>query len=868
MAKPKPAPAKSPGAKSAGAKQPSGSSGAGSARPKASGRNKRVAELDVEAGTAMPTKAFRLGADNHPAPEVVLSRDDEESLAKFTEQVNSFLELRADAAEDDTAFAAWSKDKLQQISVVKTQINNKKKSLNRRCNKDGNLAPALDELVCTLGKIVDFVRKLSAGTAEGRRLFDVTVEIQDLKVCTTIWKRILKAVAFDALKLAQWDVFFTETHNLCVKHVADHAVFFQILASQLLQRLLKAIPMGKPITGETTSYIKAFVLVAIEHSSKTQSIGWTADDHLDFLKSIRDVTDFSTPPTVVNNAIARLKADEGGDGGEKHWAASSFQLPQGKKLFEAAKANATHKESQAGVLDVLHHTEERLANSALCTFDAPFMTTVREWFNESHGDLVSESLKSLTDKKMKVLKGADKDKLERVIQMARNGAVAIILAFVNNEMVPYMNTWTSELRDKKPSVESMMPSSSCIMHLADASGHGQEALIGMLKDISAFIVSASEKIGSSDSTAESLSTLPTTWAVKTKAMIASLVACTTSAEVGEAATDLVDRVKSAVTDAGSGLSKVLQDGVQDNAWASVQLCVSCLSEVVTKGTAGKELLTGEFPGAVESAKLYSTILEEDVGKKVLAGVEAVSILVTAMVSQTSLDQLTAAGDADEQTVELQSHELIRSTRKLDELTLEKLTTSVSELGIIGEALSPDTLSKVGSICQQLIERGQHEFASVTTRCTDLLSKSFIAESDVEIPDFVQQLESYDQLDGEKIKAAFDLTVANNITSLTTELGSAIDTVKELAASLEVDASKIVELTRFETAYRSGIRWMGTCNILYLLISKAVSRAVLAGSKPSAKALGQFQDALKVCTDERVELCAGLQAVVTKVCNLQ
>ena len=119
VAKPKPAPAKSPGAKSAGAKQPSGSSGAGSARPKASGRNKRVAELDVEAGTAMPTKAFRLGADNHPAPEVVLSRDDEESLAKFTEQVNSFLELRADAAEDDTAFAAWSKDKLQQISVVK-----------------------------------------------------------------------------------------------------------------------------------------------------------------------------------------------------------------------------------------------------------------------------------------------------------------------------------------------------------------------------------------------------------------------------------------------------------------------------------------------------------------------------------------------------------------------------------------------------------------------------------------------------------------------------------------------------------------------------------------------------------------------------
>ncbi|CAE7224018.1 unnamed protein product, partial [Symbiodinium sp. CCMP2456] len=779
VAKAKPAPAKPAGTK------PSPSA----AKAKGLNRNKRGTDPDGE-GVA-PTasnKATRVAADPKPGQDVSLSHDDEESLAKFTEQANAFLDLRAVDADDDAAFTAWSKDKLQSMMLLKTQINNKKKSLNRRSNKASNLGPSLDELLVNLNTIIDFVRKLSAGTVEGRRLYDAMGEIEDLLVCSTIWKRVLRAVAFDALKLAQWDTFFTETHELCVNHIVDHAMFFQLLASQLLQRLLKAIPMCKPITGETTSYIRAFVLVAINHSAKTQSTGWTADDHLDFLKSIKDVADFSTPPTVVKNAIARLKMD---DGGEKHWAASSFQLPQGKKLFEAAIANATHKESQAGVLDVLHHAEEHLERSGLCTFETPFMVTVKSWFNASHGDMISESLRSLTDKKMKVLKGADKEKLDRVLLMARNGAVAIILAFVNFEMLPYMNTWASELRERKPSTDSMMSSSSCVMHLADASGHGQESLVEMIKDIAAFMTSTSEKIGSSDTTAENLSTLPTTWAVKTKAMIASLAACAAKAAVGEQADDLVDRAKSA------------------------------------------------------SAKLYSTILGDDVGKSVLTGVDAISTLVTAMVAETSLDQLAAAGDADEHAVDIQTHELIRSARKLEELTVEKLTTSVSELnGANDNTLSPDTLSNLGSICQRLIKRGQHEFDSIAKRCKDMLSKSVISDSDVEIPEFVQLLESYDQLDCAKIKDAFDLTAASNITSQITALGSAIDRVKELATLLVMDASEIVELKNFEAAYRNGIKWMGTCNILYLLISKAVSRAVLAGSKPSPKAVNQFTEAAK------------------------
>ncbi|CAE7781666.1 unnamed protein product [Symbiodinium sp. CCMP2592] len=829
-------------------------------KAKCQARNKR-AEPEAEVPNVTPAKAKALrtsAAAAEKAEPRELCRDDADVVEKFKEQINQFCVLNVGAADDDASFSEWSKDKLQLMSSLKTQIGNKKKSSNRR-SKDNTLSAELDVLLTDLNKIIDLVRKLSAGTSEGRALYDAITEFQELSLCPTIWKRVMRAVAFDALKLVQWDAFFTETYDLCVKHVPEeYAELFQLLASQLLQRLLKAIPMNKPITAETTAYLKAFVLKALDHPEKTQSIHWTREDHVDFLKSIRDVVDFSRSPTVVKNAIARLKAD---DGDNKHWAASSFQLPQGKKLFEAAVANANHKESVSGVLDALSDAEERLYKSAICTIEAPFMETTKKWFDASHGQMVSDALLKVTHKKMKSLKGADREKLERVQTMAKTGAVAIVLAYVNYEMLPYLDLWTSNLKEKHRTIEEMMNSSSCIMHLADACGHGLEALIGMFKDISAFVKSTDDKLRSSDKSAEQLAALPTTWEVKTKAMIASLSACVSKAEASDQATELVERVRSAVADTSSTLSTVLQQGVQDDAWSSVKVCINCLAEAVNGDKAGAELLQGEFPSAVEASKLYSTVLGDE-GKAVLAGVDAISLVLNVMVLEGSLECV----DADENTLITSRHEFIQVTRTMTRLTLEKLMASVSELDKMNtKLLSSDVITKATSICQRAIDKGQAEFVNIVETCKERLSGALIPESKLDMPEFVNQLESYEQLSSDTVKTYFDMKVAEDIAGKTSELSSAIDHVNEIAKALSVDIAEIMDMSIYNTCYTNAIRWMATCNVLYVLISKAVSRAVMTGSKPNAKVQLQFSEASKLASDQGAELPVCIQALIT---NLQ
>ena len=821
-------------------------------KAKGQARNKRTdPETDAAALTPAPVKSLRTTAEKSD-----MSRDDAEVLEKFSKLVKEFFVLKVGAAEDDASFTEWSKDKLQAMSSLKTQISNKKKSSNRRSNKDSNLSGELDTLLSDLSKIIDLVRKLSAGTSEGRALYDVIVEFQDLQVCPTIWKRVMRAVAFDALKLAQWDAFFTETYDLCVKHVpGEYAELFQLLASQLLQRLLKAIPMNKPITCETTAYLKAFVMATVNYSEKTRARHWSPQDHLDFLKSIRDVVDFSSSPTVVKNAVARVKTDDGDD---KHWAASAFLLPQGKKLFEAAVANATHKESVSGVLDALKDAEDHLHNSAICTMEAPFMDTTKKWFTASHGQMVSDALLSVTDKKMKSLKGSDRDKLERVQTMAKTGAVAIILAYVNNEMLPYLDP--SNLRGGHQTIGEMMDSSSCIMNLADASGHGQEALIDMLKDISTFVKSTDDTLRLSDKSAEQFAALPTTWTVKTKAMIASLSACVSKLESSDAASDLVERLKNTVADTGLALSTVLQQGVHDAAWSSVKMCIDCLSEAVSGDKAAKDLLQGEFPRAVEASKLYSTVLGDD-GKVVLAGVEAVSLVLNVMVLECSLE---GDSDSDEKTLDTVRHEFIRVTRTMTGLTTEQLMTSVSELDKMNpNLLSSDVIAKATSICQRTIDKGHVEFANIVKTCKEQLSEAIIPDNKIEIPEFVNQLETYADLSSDKVKTYFDMTVAEDLAGKASALSSAIDHVTDIANILDVDVSEIVDdLGMYKTCYSNAIRWMATCNVLYVMVSKAVTRSVQTGSKLNAKVQVQFADALKLSSEQGAELPASIQALIT------
>ena len=200
------------------------------------------------------------------------------------------------------------------------------------------------------------------------------------------------------------------------------------------------------------------------------------------LAGARSAVDFSSPPAKVNEAIQLLQTE-----GVQHWAVSAFVLPQGKKVIEAATNNAKTKESLADVLDMLHVAEKKLSESSLCVAEAPFLESLKGCFNAARGHMVSDVLTELSDKKMKVLKGADRDKLVRVQTLAQNAVSMILLAYINHHLVPYVNTWTAQLTEKQHYNEPMLPQDTSIMHLTDGCGHGHESLLDQLKGVDAFL---------------------------------------------------------------------------------------------------------------------------------------------------------------------------------------------------------------------------------------------------------------------------------------------------------------------------------------------------------------------------------------------
>ena len=191
---------------------------------------------------------------------------------------------------------------------------------------------------------------------------------------------------------------------MCEDHCSDSS-FFSLLASQLCQRLVKALPAAK-FSADSLNHLKSFINSAIEHASKTLPNQWESDDHAQVLGAVRDLLDFSAPPLTVIQAAGLLQHDEA----SQHWAVTAFALPQGKKLIESAVANAKSKESLADVLSTLHSAETQLTASGLCAIDAPFLASLKGCFDSEHGKLISKIFQDLSDKKMKSLKGDDRER--------------------------------------------------------------------------------------------------------------------------------------------------------------------------------------------------------------------------------------------------------------------------------------------------------------------------------------------------------------------------------------------------------------------------------------------------------------------------
>ncbi|CAE7826717.1 secG, partial [Symbiodinium sp. KB8] len=219
---------------------------------------------------------------------------DTELTDKFQRMFDSCLLLNDVASSDEAAFAQWGKDKLKVIQDVRGQMYSKKKSLKRRSSQmSDDLGDLLEDLMNKLSQVSDLVKKISAGCPEGRHVYEGLSKLCDeidVTASPPVWMRALRAMAFDNLKTKNWKEFFNDTWALCLQHLSgssSDSSFFCLLSSQLLQRLIKAVPTSKGVTQESLAVVKSFadVMTETSHVVKTLPSGMSHEHHARMLNA-------------------------------------------------------------------------------------------------------------------------------------------------------------------------------------------------------------------------------------------------------------------------------------------------------------------------------------------------------------------------------------------------------------------------------------------------------------------------------------------------------------------------------------------------------------------------------------------------------
>ena len=94
------------------------------------------------------------------------------------------------------------------------------------------------------------------------------------------------------LKLATWDVFFDEVLAHCKKHLPDCPDYFGSLANLVVTRLVKSVPISKPINVETTGFLRSFLDGLAKHASATGS----GMEHEETLLDLASMLNFGAAP--------------------------------------------------------------------------------------------------------------------------------------------------------------------------------------------------------------------------------------------------------------------------------------------------------------------------------------------------------------------------------------------------------------------------------------------------------------------------------------------------------------------------------------------------------------------------------------------
>ena len=204
-------------------------------------------------------------------------------------------------------------------------------------------------------------------------------------------------LACQDIKLANWKNFFEDTYSKCRLHLDDDGhKFFVLLASQTVQKLVKAVGGGTKPGPDHTKHLLGFVNQMHERLETITPDGSGNEDaesqEYKVVEALRAVIDIKAPPGKVLEAKDMFEKDS--DLSE-HWLVKAMSLDRGRKILEMAVANAKNREMQCEVLTSLSESLSKLEKAGLLSEEILQDDKAKTRFSAEYGKLVAEADKAL-----------------------------------------------------------------------------------------------------------------------------------------------------------------------------------------------------------------------------------------------------------------------------------------------------------------------------------------------------------------------------------------------------------------------------------------------------------------------------------------
>lgn len=126
-------------------------------------------------------------------------------LANYNGQLREVGDLAVDRGMDDASFTEWVKDRLAEISELRKNVQDKKKSLKRRkTGQTEEINSCLQNTLDNLSTLTEFLKSFLSSSSSGGRAIEETLEgflneTDEVYVSSSLglWERVLRAIAFE-----------------------------------------------------------------------------------------------------------------------------------------------------------------------------------------------------------------------------------------------------------------------------------------------------------------------------------------------------------------------------------------------------------------------------------------------------------------------------------------------------------------------------------------------------------------------------------------------------------------------------------------------------------------------------------------------